>query len=241
MIKRLLLALVLIGASADISFGTAIGTLDIAGLGRMRVSAMEIDFEPLGGGTGLFIVTGVDGDFTVLAPGSDTGVITDLNIATAPPGPPLAVPIDPFVIVPVPGVIFSFNLERIPLGGGPSCVPPPPVGGSCSPTEVVPNTPFVLTQNATGVTAQFNVLGTVTDLRDLSSVPYEGLFTLQFTQANADTVAEVLSAFGPGGPGFVQASWSAQFTSIPEPGPVLYLLSGAFLLIPRYLRKRRNS
>ena len=228
--KRVLACLI---AAVGVASAAPIGTLDIAGLDIVRISATEIDFGPLGGGTGDFIVTGRTGGYLTIPPVSE-GDITDLNIATAPPGPPLAVPIDPFILVPVPGALFSFNLEQILLGGGPSCAVAPGVGGSCTPSEIVPNSPFLLTQTATGVTVSLSLRGTVTDLMDTSSLPYDGLFTLNFTALNQDTVPELLAAFGPGGPGFVDSSWSAQLTSIPEPGTWFTMIGALLVLGSRY-------
>ena len=226
--KILLVALV---AATGVASAVPIGTLDIAGLGNVRISATEIDFGPFGGGTGDFVVTAGTQAFSSLALGTP-GEITDLNIATAPPGPPLATPINPFIELPG----FTFNLQRIRTGDGPSCASAPAVGQSCSPTEIVANTPFLLTQTNTGVTVSLSLSGIVTDLTGQAS--YEGLFTLNFTAANQDTVPELLAAFGPGGPGFVDSSWSAQFTAtpvggpppvIPEPG-TLFTMIGAFLV-----------
>jgi hypothetical protein len=217
-----------------------VGTLDIAGLDVVRISATMIDFGPFGGGNGDFIVVGRTGSYLTIPPIS-TGEITDLNIATAPPGPPLATPIDPFIIVPTVAPLFSFNLEQIRLGGGPSCAVAPGVGGSCSPTEIVPNTPFLLTQTSTGVTVSLSVSGTVTDLTDASALPYTGLFTLNFTALNQDTIPELLTAFGPGGPGFVDSSWSAQLTSIPEPGTWFAMIGAMLVFGGRYAAKRARK
>ena len=232
--KILLVALI---AAVGVASAAPIGTLDIAGTNTVRISATMIDWGPLGTGFGEFIVTGRTGDFTAI-PALSTGQIADLNIATAPPGPPLATPIDPFILVPFPAVLFSFNLEQIELGGGPSCVPAPGVGQSCTPTEIVANSPFLLTQTNTGVSVSLSVRGTVTDLSDDSSLPYTGLFTANLVAQNVNTVPELLAAFGPGGPGFVDSSWSAQFQAIPEPG-TLFTMVGTMLLFGGSFAARR--
>ena len=94
-----------------------------------------------------------------------------------------------------------------------------------------------MTQTNTGVTVSLSVSGIVTDAT--GNANYEGLFTLNFTPANQDTVPELLAAFGPGGPGFVDSSWSAQFTStaiggpppvIPEPA-TWFTMVGALLFL----------
>jgi hypothetical protein len=233
-LRKILVALI---AAIGVASAAPIGTLDIAGTDVVRITATMINWGPLGEGTGDFIVTGRSGDYTALPPLAP-GEITDLDITTAPPGPPLATPIDPFILVPVPGPMFSFNLERIALGGGPSCTPPPPVGQSCTPSEIVANSPFLLTQTSTGVSVSLSVRGTVTDLSDDTSIPYTGLFTANLTAANVNTVAEVLAAFGPGGPGFVESSWSAQLTSIPEPGTMFTMIGVVLVLGGRFMAKK---
>lgn len=218
-----------------------IGTLNIAGLGIVRISATDIDFSPLGGSIGSALVTGTSGGFMLLPLGS-TVEITDLDALVTPPGPPLGVPLDPFLFTPSIGALFSFALGQMPLGGGVSCVPAPAVGSSCTPSELVPNSPFLLTQNATGVTASFSVRGTVTDLSDNSTAGYTGLFSANFTQDSQNTVAEVLAAFGPGGPGFIDSAWSAQFTAdlpVPETESGMLTLIGLIGVGIGFLRRKQ--
>jgi hypothetical protein len=102
----------------------------------------------------------------------------------------------------------------------------------------VANSPFLLTQTSTGVSVSLSVRGTVTDLSDDTSIPYTGLFTANLTAANVNTVAEVLAAFGPSGPGFVESSWSAQLTSIPEPGTMFTMIGVVLVLGGRFMAKK---
>lgn len=204
-----------------------LGTLDISGIGNVRVGVNFIDFAPLGGGTGVFNVSGTDQNFLGIPLGS-LGTIKDLADPPATPGTAILIP--SFITVPTPGTLFTFSLERIFLGGGPACTVAPTVGNSCSPTELVANTPFLLTQNRAGVSVSFSVLGTLTDNRPGAtaplSLPYRGLFTAQFTKPTNDTVPEILASLVS--PGYVESSWSAEFTSVPE--PVSFVLIGGGLI-----------
>ena len=219
---------------------TAIGTLDITGVGPVRLTASTIDFSPVGGGVGDFAVVAGTGDFSVLSLLS-IGTIADLSDPPVTAGPLLAVPVSPFMIVPSPGTIFAFNLEQILLGGGPPCTPLPGVNDSCTPSELWPNSPFLLTQFADSVGLAFSVRGTVSDNRDFTSAGYVGLFTANLTSTDVNTVSEVLAALGPGGPGFVQSSWSASFTSTAIPEPATLALIGGGLVVLVGVGRRRKS
>jgi hypothetical protein len=216
---------------------TALGTLDITGVGLVQVTGSTIDFSPFGGGVGNFAVTAGTGDYSILSLLA-TGTITDLADPPDTAGPPLAAPVNPFMIVPDPGAIFSFNLEQILLGGGAPCPPPPAVGSNCTPT-IVPNSPFILTQNADSVGVSFSVRGLVTDLRDDSQAKYVGLFTANLTGTSVNTVPKVLTALVS--PGYVDSSWSASFTSTPIPEPAtLALIGGGLVALVAFGRRRKS-
>jgi hypothetical protein len=236
---------VALGAIAMLPAAVAspIGTVDFVGIGNIRVTLMDIDFAPPGGGTGTVLVTGGTDDYTSVI--GTIGTITDLSLAAAPPGPPLATPVDPFLLLPS-APRFVFTLDQILLGGGPSCAVFPPPGFNCTPSNLVPNSPFLLTQNSGSVAVQMNVRGTVTDLADPSAPPalYNGLFTANLTRPEVDTIAEVLAALGPGGAGFVESSWSAEFTAtsiIPEPSTWGFGLAGLGMVGMMQLVRRRKQ
>jgi hypothetical protein len=234
--KRLLIAVFSVGVVASVASGAPIGTIDIAGLGNVRANLTTIDWHQSIVGSGVFIVTDADGTFA-----SEIGAlgrITDLNISTAAPGPPLAIPIDPFIQTPTSPVRFVFNLERIFLGGGAPCTPLPPVGGSCTPSNLVPNSPVLLTQNSGSVGGSLSLRGTVTDLLDGRTAPYKGLFTFNLTRREVDTIDEVLTALSNPG-GYVASSWSAELTTLGIPEPATFLLCGAVLLAAGRFRRKR--
>src|SRR5262245_8265884 len=120
-----------------------VGNYNIAGTSDVQVSSAAIDF-----GTGIFLTTSSTDSFLVIAPGT-LGTVTNLDLTTAVPGPVLGTPVDPFLAVPAAGPRFTFSLAQIPLGA-------------------VTGTPYSLTQNPTGVSLGFSVLGVVTDLLDAS-------------------------------------------------------------------------
>ena len=84
--KRILWITTVLATMCGIASATAIGTLNIAGLDNVRVTASTIDFAPLGPAPGPFIVVPSTGDFDAVE--FATGAITDLALATATPGSP---------------------------------------------------------------------------------------------------------------------------------------------------------
>ena len=160
-------------------------------------------------------------------PLKSTGTITDLSTARAAPGAPLAFPIDPFLVLPVPGTMFSFSLEQIDAGGGVDCAAPPAPGHSCTPVSVLAQSPFVLTNDGgTDVRVSFSARGTVTDLLDYTTARYRATFTATLA---GTTIPDVLGALAANGR--VESSWSAEFNSSPAPEPCTVLLMAAGLLL----------
>jgi hypothetical protein len=223
------------------------GTLAIAGTDQILITADDIDFGPFGGGTGNFLVTGGTESFSVI-PAGTLGLIADLNRTDQPPGDPGfttgAGILPDFVVVPAGGGpgSFHFDLSEILIGSAPSCNFPggpfPAVGFTCSPTEIVPNTPFTLQQNSGSVSVSMVMRGTVTEVGNPDSSPYTGLLQFGFTALNQNTVQELLTAFTSGGS--VQTSWRADFTAtpIPEPGTFLFGVGALLVVGGRYLGKR---
>ncbi len=216
---------------------SALGTVEITGAGPARVAGSSIDFSPLGGGEGFFAVTATWEGFTAV-PLLSAGVIADQTDSSATYGT-LAVPIYPFIILPYPGGMLAFSLERVAAGVGEPCTVLPGEGGSCAPTELFPHTSLLLTQVTGGVSLEFDVSGTVFDLNDSSSATYYARFSGNTTGDSIDTISEVLFALQSGGPGFVDLTWTAVLTStgvfpseeVPEPGTAMLMGIGLVVLV----------
>ena len=171
-----------------------VGTLFLSG-NNVRVSATEIDWFAVGGGVGTIGVTGAAGYFDTMVNGGhyaagllgQIDTLTDLSLATSPPGDPLENPIDAFQTVSTTGL--NFTLERI---------------GTCSEAMGVlcsagPDSPFgfaVQTPNLTTVT--MNLFGKVTDSTNPGFISsWEGTFSADVPLS----LANIGLALGPTGPG----------------------------------------
>lgn len=206
------------------------GTLNTTG--SARVTADTIDFLPLAGGDGNFNIPADDegtGDFVGLSSGEVDGSILDLML----PGDPVGVLFSKpgfMTFVSFPGL--SFELTFIAPGVNGACG-----AATCTP----PGSPFNLQNITTGSTASFSISGNVTDGIGPTSV-FTGTFTTQFDNL---TYQQVLAQFED--QGFVQASYSAQFTvkpsgSVPEiPEPASIFLFGAGILGIGLIKRRRTK
>ena len=80
------------------------------------------------------------------------------------------------------------------------------IGHSCRATAV---SPVILTQTATGVTAELDTMGNayVTGTSATGTSPFTGVFSANFTTPNENTISSLLGTFGS--QGFVNTSYSA--------------------------------
>jgi hypothetical protein len=231
------LAVVLVSGSA---YALPLTTLDIAGLGIVNVTPTLVNFTPIGLPTGNVIVTGGTDNFAAVI--GEQGTITDLPVPTPAIPNFLVVPDPPSGALPV----FTFSLGGLNVAGGAICTGGEAVGASCTPFA---GSPLLLTQNANSVTAAVTGFGTVTDSTDSPLVPlhYDGLLTANFTAVGQNSIAGILARFAPGGPGFIESSWSAEFTSTPPtrtPEPASLSLVGlglGMLGLGRVIARRRKK
>ena len=201
--------------------------------GDVRVSNTLIDFlPPVGMSTGDFRLTFTqEGYFVPLA--NTTGVIKDLSRSTAPAGVSILIPA--FMTLNSDANV-RFDLTRIIPGSfsAAQCFAAPAAGQTCTPPPdaTLGLSPFNLNNTTTtSSVASFSVLGNVVNVSTGESLPFIGTFSTQFTDRPFQAVLATVA-----GGGSVQASYSANFVVVPEPGTAAAGLGG--LLLFGFLARR---
>jgi hypothetical protein len=108
---------------------------------------------------------------------------------------------------------LEFDLTRILQSAAPVCTGAETVSQSCRPD---PGSPFTLTQLTEGTAIAFEIRGYFRDTptRDPGTPDYRGRYTTQVDQS----IADILNTIGGGGS--ISASFSGNFSAIPEPEPL---------------------
>jgi MYXO-CTERM domain-containing protein len=228
----LTLAVGLMVSAAPSNAAIITGSLSING--SVRVSATNLDFGQNGIGVdGLFNVTNGTDYFS----GYIGGLLNagDLRDLTDPAGPVSVLGFLQMLLGPRAGLVV--NATNLLAGGGPPCPPALPSGSSCT---AFAGSPLLITRaQGGGSSVTLVVDGNAVNGADTAN-NVRGIFTAQTNQ----TPEALLAAVGPGGPGFVDASYSAEFTfadtTVPEPTTVSAALLGLGLIGFGAWRRRRS-
>lgn len=203
-----------LGATGSLHAAAITGTFTING--SVRVSATAFDWAPLAGGTGTVTIglLGNSGYFAALA---GTATIDDLVSPEATPGNPV-----PNFLTGFGGAFAGFFVDQA-LFAAPSAPACTLAGIAVNSSCTLGNS--TLTQLSNGVTVSLNF---TTIFKDGVNTPTPGTasFTTQLSSPTA-TVPAILTVLGSPG-GFIDSTYSATLTSIPE--PATYALLGLGLL-----------
>ncbi|MGH9630607.1 MAG: PEP-CTERM sorting domain-containing protein [Bryobacteraceae bacterium] len=232
-LTRLLVAFVLLVGSLS---AAPIGTLNITGSVNVSGTGMdgELDFLPLDGGDGTFTVDlfTQSGSFVDVA--GTTGTIQDLNNTDQPVGTPFN--LENFLTFSAdPGMSLSLTFIDPGAFTSTDCFAPVSAGQNCTP----PGSQFNLSNvggpsGTVNSVVSFSVAGLASDAT--GSLPYTGTFSTQFTGIPYQNLLNTVATGGS-----VQATYSANFVVVPEPGTAtLFLGSGALLLVGGFLRRRKK-
>jgi hypothetical protein len=206
--------------------------------GSAVVDAENIDWTPIGGGTGVFGVdsfVGNTGYFASLQTTPETvGSMLDLNLTSAPVGVPNLGIANFITFASVPGLTFTLDLIAPGPFSSAQCGDAPAAGQTCS----FPGSPFGLS-NPTAQSSDVSLVlfGTVTDgSGDLPS-KWRATFTTQFDVPYQELLDIV---FNQGGS--VANTYSATLVATPVPEPASVMLLGAGLLgLAWFSSKRKTS
>lgn len=219
-----------LSAHADLILGTlnTTGTAQIS-LGRIGLGgAMTINLP----------ASSQQGGFVALA-----GTMATIGDIVNPPDAvgPLNVP-NYIVFQAAPNISFTLTDLFAGIDGSAGCgVTPAAAGQVCTPN--IPNqSPFNLQNtSATSSTASFEIMATEVDSITHQTTLVTGIFTTQFASQNFQ---QILSTILRGGT--VETTYSAQFitatprTSTPEPGTIVELAAGLFLMGIGLVRSGRS-
>jgi hypothetical protein len=208
------------GATPLVGRAGIMGSLTLVGL-------TQIDFDPPATGLGDFVIGVATDSFAGLL--FTAGNIQDLDLSVTPVGVPVSVPnFMTFQADPV----SSFELTAIVPGSfsSASCFDAPAVGQTCTPDGSL----YEFVNNAAGTTVSFSVVGNAINGAD--STPFTGIFTAQIAGTNYQSILGTL-----GNDGAVQATFSADFLAVPEPGTAMLVAAGALVGAVRARRRVRTA
>ncbi len=216
---------------------TPVGILSATG--SVRVTFTNMDFLPVGGGTGSMAInlTSSTGTFALLTPVLPgfpfaSGAIGDLSSATEPAGVPIT-KTDFLTFTSDANLRYTLTLLYAGALGTAGCSSSA-IGAECSPSVPGLTSPYNMVYDGQGTTVSFDVVGFFIAQGPYSETAYRGRFSTQFV---GETIPQVLASLTPEG-SYRDVSWSATFNSaIPE--PATYALMGAGLLALGLFRRRR--
>jgi len=230
---RAFLTTAVIGVLSTVA-SAAIISGELNNAGDVQVTATDINFLPLGVGTGTFTVTpGTQtGSFIPLA--STTGTILDLNQAAQPTGTPLNLA-NFMTFASAPGLHFDLDFIDPGVYTAAECGLAPAPGQTCTP---FPSSPFNLANTAVGSTASFTIRGIVSDGSGDPSSSFTGTISTSFTGI---PYQQLLATVAQGGS--VDASFQGNFvvTAVPEPSTLVLSSLGALLVLGAGWRRRRRA
>jgi hypothetical protein len=205
-----------------------LGTVDFAGLTPVSIATDMINFGLPSGG---FFVTSATGGFMPLL--TTSGTVKNID------NPPYAIN----TIASTPNWVtfasapnITFELTELLGGtfGTASCLAAPAPGQTCTPA----NSPYNLSNStASSSTASFTVVGIEHDSTTGTSVAFSGIFTAQFANMNYQTILNDVSNLNQ----TIITSYSASFTTVPEPSTAFTLALGGFALVGAAVSRRRRK
>jgi hypothetical protein len=173
------------------------------------------------------------GGFTALA-----GTTATIQNLTDPPEPTGALDVPDFITFAADSDISITLTFLFPgIDGAAGCVASPAAAGQVCTPDVPDQSPFDLQDtSSTSSTASFELLGLEIDSSTGDSIPIIGTFTTPFSD---QSFQELLATVGAGGT--VTTSFSAQFSTTPEPSSAIELILGVILLQAGRVRFRNKK
>jgi hypothetical protein len=224
------------------SFATPVtGTLNITGDTTIAATTLTFLCDITGvtcpANYGAMAVTGSaaqTGTFSSLA--NTFGNIESISQATTPINQPfllsnfITFKSNPDIVLDLT-FLFAGTGGPCPPSGSASCTPMIPA--LVSPSNPLGLSPFTLSNTQTGSTADFSVAGQTRRVSTGEVSPFNGVFTMQFTNTPGTTDASVAALLAQLAlNGSITTAYSATFkaSAVPEPGTTSLILGGLLVL-----------
>jgi hypothetical protein len=200
-----------------------LGTLNVTGVAQISLGTigfvdneLSINSPALAQGGGFAALEGTTGTIQNL---------TDPIIGGTEPVGPLDVP-DFITFAAAPNISITLTYLYPGIDGAAGCVASPAAAGQVCTPDVPDQSPFNL-QNTSGSssTASFDILGFEVDSTTGDTIPISGIFTTQFAD---ESFQQLLATVADNQT--LPATFSAQFSTAPEPSSAIELILGVILL-----------
>ena len=229
--KLLAITFLSMGIAAPLSAAPIVGTLNLTG--NVTVTATTIDWSSADGIANLAKVGAADGYFEHL---EDLG-ITPSYASSVDLTAPTVFPVDDFLrdFHENPDVVsesdnLTFDLDTIVAPTAPPCTGLEAENVACSFGV------FTLTQTPGGnVDVRMDITGTWEDPQ-FDDTPATGIYTTQLANTNIATILATII-----GGGSINADYSAQITSVPEPATLLTFGAGSLVLAAHRRRRAQKA